>query len=125
MMGTCAEECKHDGNCNVHTQKCCFNGCGHSCMEPYNASVCVYNQVAYPIGATIQKDGDPCSKCVCMGHVSHYSDGFACAVIDCPSHFSHFSCPANHVLTNIPGKCCPECVGKYITYGIGCYFVLL
>ena len=31
-FGLCAELCDHDGSCNA-TQKCCSNGCGHTCTE--------------------------------------------------------------------------------------------
>ena len=29
---TCVETCQMDSNC-TGTQKCCFNGCGHTCQE--------------------------------------------------------------------------------------------
>ncbi|XP_021369797.1 uncharacterized protein LOC110460910 isoform X2 [Mizuhopecten yessoensis] len=29
--GTCAEECFYDGECQ-RNEKCCFNGCGHTCV---------------------------------------------------------------------------------------------
>lgn len=31
----CTEECQMDSNC-TGTQKCCFNGCGHTCQEAGN-----------------------------------------------------------------------------------------
>ncbi|XP_061194365.1 uncharacterized protein LOC133202544 [Saccostrea echinata] len=40
--GICAEECQMDSNC-TGTQKCCFNGCGHTCqdtVENYKTSPC-------------------------------------------------------------------------------------
>ncbi|KAL9958935.1 hypothetical protein ACROYT_G036012 [Oculina patagonica] len=32
-IGTCVEGCSGDGDCNGE-DKCCFNGCGHTCMKP-------------------------------------------------------------------------------------------
>lgn len=32
MSGICSEACKNDGDCSVN-QKCCSNGCGHTCMD--------------------------------------------------------------------------------------------
>ena len=32
MVGLCAEMCEHDGNCSAN-QKCCSNGCGHTCVD--------------------------------------------------------------------------------------------
>uniref|UniRef100_A0AAV2LXZ6 WAP domain-containing protein n=1 Tax=Knipowitschia caucasica TaxID=637954 RepID=A0AAV2LXZ6_KNICA len=32
----CAEYCSSDTDCEGH-MKCCYNGCGHECMEPYKA----------------------------------------------------------------------------------------
>ena len=32
-MGLCVEECSGDESCGGN-QKCCSNGCGHSCIEP-------------------------------------------------------------------------------------------
>ena len=31
-LGTCVEECSADNHC-TGDQKCCFNGCGHSCVN--------------------------------------------------------------------------------------------
>ena len=31
-FGTCAEECQHDMDCGGQ-QKCCSNGCGHTCVD--------------------------------------------------------------------------------------------
>ena len=31
VVGTCAEECAHDMECGLG-QKCCSNGCGHTCV---------------------------------------------------------------------------------------------
>ena len=33
MAGICSEECSSDDDCN-NDQKCCSNGCGHTCMDP-------------------------------------------------------------------------------------------
>ena len=33
MAGICSEECGSDDDCNSD-QKCCSNGCGHTCMDP-------------------------------------------------------------------------------------------
>ncbi|XP_026120026.1 WAP four-disulfide core domain protein 18-like [Carassius auratus] len=35
-VGLCAEMCSGDGSC-PNNQKCCSNGCGHQCMDPYQA----------------------------------------------------------------------------------------
>ena len=35
MMGICPEDCNNDFSCNG-SQKCCSNGCGHTCMLPVN-----------------------------------------------------------------------------------------
>ena len=35
QVGSCAEECPHDFNC-TGDQKCCSNGCGHTCQDPGN-----------------------------------------------------------------------------------------
>ncbi|KAK9515490.1 hypothetical protein VZT92_026134 [Zoarces viviparus] len=32
--GLCAEYCSNDNNC-PNDEKCCHNGCGHECIEPY------------------------------------------------------------------------------------------
>ena len=33
LIGQCYEGCSSDVNC-TDDQLCCFNGCGHSCMDP-------------------------------------------------------------------------------------------
>lgn len=33
QVGSCTEECPHDFNC-TGSQKCCSNGCGHTCQDP-------------------------------------------------------------------------------------------
>ena len=35
VIGTCSEDCSTDDNCE-ELEKCCSNGCGHSCMESIN-----------------------------------------------------------------------------------------
>ncbi|KYO21566.1 porwaprin-b [Alligator mississippiensis] len=36
-MGICVEECSNDMDCSG-VMKCCFNGCGHVCMNPVSRS---------------------------------------------------------------------------------------
>ena len=33
-LGICSEECKDDTECDGY-KKCCSNGCGHVCRDPY------------------------------------------------------------------------------------------
>ena len=33
MIGICVEQCAADDSCEGE-QKCCSNGCGHTCMAP-------------------------------------------------------------------------------------------
>ncbi|KAL3869867.1 hypothetical protein ACJMK2_042494 [Sinanodonta woodiana] len=33
MIGSCVEDCSSDDDC-VGSQKCCSNGCGHTCQKP-------------------------------------------------------------------------------------------
>ena len=33
LMGICVEGCSGDSDCPGE-QKCCSNGCGHTCMDP-------------------------------------------------------------------------------------------
>ncbi|XP_048244920.1 uncharacterized protein LOC124117390 isoform X3 [Haliotis rufescens] len=44
MTGSCVHGCTTDGDCARDT-KCCYNGCGHTCISPYNnsASLCFVN----------------------------------------------------------------------------------
>ncbi|GAU95807.1 hypothetical protein RvY_07361 [Ramazzottius varieornatus] len=37
MIGTCDERCRGDNSC-PGVQKCCSNGCGHSCQNPVRSS---------------------------------------------------------------------------------------
>ena len=39
-FGTCAEECQHDMDCEGH-QKCCSNGCGHTCVNAIPGTVMI------------------------------------------------------------------------------------
>ena len=40
LIGTCVEECSSDDDCN-EDEKCCSNGCGHTCTtaEPLSCAV--------------------------------------------------------------------------------------
>ncbi len=33
QVGICVELCSEDNDCDG-IQKCCFNGCGHTCVDP-------------------------------------------------------------------------------------------
>ena len=39
MIGICVEQCTADDSCEGE-QKCCSNGCGHTCMAPVPVGEC-------------------------------------------------------------------------------------
>ncbi|KAJ8308387.1 hypothetical protein KUTeg_013261 [Tegillarca granosa] len=55
QAGTCAEDCRGDADC-AGSQKCCSNGCGHSCMDPASSVVVTANI------CTLKNDRGPCSN---------------------------------------------------------------
>ncbi len=32
-VGSCVEACRDDDSCMLPGQRCCSNGCGHSCVD--------------------------------------------------------------------------------------------
>ena len=41
-FGTCVQECQHDIDCDG-TQKCCSNGCGHTCVDAMPGNIVLFN----------------------------------------------------------------------------------
>ncbi|XP_070557411.1 balbiani ring protein 3-like [Ptychodera flava] len=62
-FGICVEECSSDGDCSGD-EKCCSNGCGHTCVKPLQVS-------------DVEKPGE------CP--VVHGNDGFGICVEECSS----------------------------------------
>ncbi|XP_002734594.1 kielin/chordin-like protein [Saccoglossus kowalevskii] len=70
-VGICAELCSTDASCDG-AEKCCSNGCGHTCQEPIPGADCN----GHPDGSTYPSD-DGCNTCSC-------SDGREmCTLIAC------------------------------------------
>ncbi|XP_033641762.1 cysteine-rich motor neuron 1 protein-like isoform X3 [Asterias rubens] len=65
VFGVCSESCHHDGNC-TETQKCCSNGCGHSCMEVVQPVVCAEIMCAIYCEFGYQQTQDGCDTCSCV-----------------------------------------------------------
>ena len=42
-VGVCVDTCSHDGDCQ-ESQKCCSNGCGHSCVETVSRGMLFFAQ---------------------------------------------------------------------------------
>ncbi|XP_033634885.1 uncharacterized protein LOC117296122 isoform X1 [Asterias rubens] len=77
-VGICEESCYDDYAC-PDDQKCCSNGCGHSCMPAYNPSVHEYGECP-----TMVETGDCPSECTvdsdCGRGICCYTGcGYACA----------------------------------------------
>ena len=60
MNGICVEQCTADDSCEGE-QKCCSNGCGHTCMAPVPVGECqliiLLRMLVYfilPIGLQLQ-----------------------------------------------------------------------
>ncbi|XP_070578636.1 WAP four-disulfide core domain protein 2-like [Ptychodera flava] len=76
-IGLCAEMCRSDGDC-AGNQKCCSNGCGHSCAPPLDADVQKPGQcpsAAGSIGICVERchsDGDcPGDQKCCSNGCGH------------------------------------------------------
>ncbi|KAL3869875.1 hypothetical protein ACJMK2_042502 [Sinanodonta woodiana] len=68
------ETCSSDSDCSG-SQKCCSNGCGHTCQTP-PALPCIYNGKTYQTGEGFIAD-DGCNSCGC-------SDGrVMCTLMEC------------------------------------------
>lgn len=72
-FGVCVEECESDAGC-PGSQKCCFNGCGHTCTDP---EVAKPGMCPKPTGAGIcvelcssDADCDGAQKC-CFNGCGH------------------------------------------------------
>ncbi|XP_060554606.1 kielin/chordin-like protein isoform X3 [Ruditapes philippinarum] len=60
-MGICVERCTNDDSC-PRRQKCCSNGCGHTCQRPIRGKRCRYLGGTYRDGESFRDD---CNTCVC------------------------------------------------------------
>ncbi|XP_033641761.1 prestalk protein-like isoform X2 [Asterias rubens] len=104
VFGVCSESCHHDGNC-TETQKCCSNGCGHSCMEVVQPVVCAEIMCAIYCEFGYQQTQDGCDTCSCLedtdpdlsGCPIVNADVFGLCVEDCRIHSDcnefHICCP--------------------------------
>ncbi|XP_071805737.1 uncharacterized protein [Asterias amurensis] len=104
VFGVCSESCNHDGNC-TETQKCCSNGCGHSCMEVVQPVVCAEIMCAIYCEFGYQQTQDGCDTCSCLedtdpdlsGCPIVNADVFGLCVEDCSTHSDcnefHICCP--------------------------------
>ncbi|XP_038060820.1 cysteine-rich motor neuron 1 protein-like isoform X2 [Patiria miniata] len=79
-FGLCVDQCQSDANCTVSAQRCCFNGCGHVCIDVATATKApcpeVLCLIACPYG--YQQDEDGCGICTCNNQTVIHSG-------DCPS----------------------------------------
>ncbi|XP_078000283.1 uncharacterized protein LOC144452853 isoform X2 [Glandiceps talaboti] len=75
-FGVCQEECTDDGDCNAN-EKCCSNGCGHTCVLPIEISVITEKPGECPaidgtaVGICVQdcsNDGDCGGKTKCCSN---------------------------------------------------------
>ncbi|XP_046558774.1 sushi, nidogen and EGF-like domain-containing protein 1 [Haliotis rubra] len=81
MMGICVEACTSDANC-TGVEKCCSNGCGHTCQQP----VYYHNSTGYCTYNTECNNGY-CANNRCMCHQGYY--GYRCQH---SSHSTNSSC---------------------------------
>ncbi|XP_078001185.1 uncharacterized protein LOC144453723 isoform X3 [Glandiceps talaboti] len=87
MSGICVEMCQGDYSCSSG-MKCCFNGCGHSCMQPVNnGSLCAGGHPCMNSATCIVVGGSPINyKCLCppgfMG--MHCDQGYGYKPGQCP-----------------------------------------
>ena len=69
----------------------------------YAALTCTFNGTTYGHGAMF--NGGGCKSCSCLSGL------VTCAVAPC--HFIP-KCKPDHELKTLPGRCCPNCVRKYM-----------
>ena len=48
MIGICVQLCSNDGDCRAG-EKCCFNGCGHTCTRPGKKLVYLTNRREFSV----------------------------------------------------------------------------
>ncbi|CAH1784107.1 unnamed protein product, partial [Owenia fusiformis] len=88
--------CTHDAAC-TDIQKCCYNGCGHSCIDPEG---CEVDGEMYAIGDVIEKN-DPCLYCECV-HDDQSNSREQCVATSCVA-------PECENPTYHDDVCCPIC----------------
>ncbi|XP_071097116.1 uncharacterized protein [Haliotis cracherodii] len=96
MMGMCAEYCSSDASC-PGAEKCCSNGCGHSCQQPiHHPSSC--SLTCYNGGTCVVRNGS--SYCLCQHGYRGYN---------CESRMSNKSgmCPPRN--STMMGTCVEYC----------------
>ncbi|XP_052706562.1 uncharacterized protein LOC128182012 isoform X2 [Crassostrea angulata] len=71
----CLEECHMDSNC-TGTQKCCFNGCGHTCQEAVYSKKDPCEDMEY-----LEKKGEECLKIYGMNLTTAPDSRSFCRVI--------------------------------------------
>ncbi|XP_022109246.1 prestalk protein-like [Acanthaster planci] len=91
MIGACVESCHDDGDCTAH-EKCCSNGCGHSCVNA-TAILCPDFMCAIYCEYGYQLDQNGCSTCICLEEPEVCREVF-CAM-HCPYGFKKLAngCP--------------------------------
>ncbi|XP_053408337.1 kielin/chordin-like protein isoform X2 [Mercenaria mercenaria] len=66
-IGICVDLCANDKSC-PRRQKCCSNGCGHTCQRPIKeGKQCTYKGVTYQDGESFK---DECNDCNCENGVT-------------------------------------------------------
>ncbi|XP_022097022.1 delta-like protein 1 [Acanthaster planci] len=104
--GTCAEECEGDSSCPGE-MKCCFNGCGHSCIAPAAVSVDACHSNPCSSGGTCVATFDGYG-CFCLaGYVGKRCE-YSQAVAVRPG-----SCPKTEVRDGVFGMCSDDCTDDW------------
>ncbi|XP_030837519.1 prestalk protein isoform X2 [Strongylocentrotus purpuratus] len=94
--GICSEMCSHDGQCGPH-QKCCSNGCGHTCITATDVS-------------------DECPDAICQLHVfcehGFKRDESGCEICSCetPVGLHAGTCPVGLLPEGVVGTCDESCM---------------
>ncbi|KAL3869873.1 hypothetical protein ACJMK2_042500 [Sinanodonta woodiana] len=69
------ETCSSDSDCSG-SQKCCSDGCGHTCQTQTTTLTCLYNGKMYHTGDSFKSD-DGCNWCGC------YNGDVFCTFMGC------------------------------------------
>ncbi|XP_067662159.1 uncharacterized protein [Haliotis asinina] len=128
MAGTCWEACTSDASC-PGAEKCCSNGCGHTCQQPVyyhnstgqcmndaicgsgycsnNRCVCYQGYWGEYCRNSSHSVYDPCQNMTCYNGGSCYPMGNSSSCM-CPSGYTGYMCETWMPVVNKTGMCPPR-----------------